>query len=150
MDLLRVGRLLLIPGVAVFGFRAMVAMAGGEPGDVPGLGVLTGVTGGLSALGMVGVLVGAWSTDFRNQAVLAFAFTGFGHYALAPASQDAGAAFVYLGLGLATPAGVLGGVAAAVGALMRADHVVMNGAVVGGLLMVLLALGWRRLQSHEP
>lgn len=149
MDLLRLGRGLLVPAAVVFALRSLLHLMGDDPGGIPLLGPVTGLSGALSLAGIILVLVAAWKTDGRGLAIIVAACIGVGHYVFSPLMPDVGAAFVYFGTGLAAgaPWGLLAGFVAMLGALMRGDAegahllVVVGSAATAALLVRALRRG---------
>lgn len=137
MDLRRLGRWLLVPASVVFALRALLAAMGDDPGEIPGLGPVTGITG---ALALPGILMVAWGSRKDGEyglSLVALLSVLVGHFLFRDALEVIGPGFVYFGSGVASgrPLGVVSGLVAMVGSLLRHDT------VVGHVLVLLGAAG---------
>lgn len=132
------GRWLLLPASVVFAIRALIAMMGDDPSDIPGLGPVTGISGALALPGIVLVWWASRKDDQHGLATVALASVLVGHFLFRDALEAIGPGFVYLGSGLASghPMGALAGLVAMVGSLVRHDV-----AVLGHLLVLVGSAG---------
>lgn len=151
MDLLRIGRLLLVPASVVFSLRASLLFAGTDPGSVAGLGLATAASGALALVGIVVAWWGARKTDARDRVFVGLLAVIAGHFGLSGFVPDFGAGLVYAGTGLAAHGrlGAWAGLMALVGALVRGDHLVGHLLVALGAALLVVALLRNPRESHE-
>lgn len=142
MDLLRLGRTLLVPASVIFSLRAFIAFMGDNPGDIPGLGPATGLSGALALIGIGLAWWGARGTADQDRVFVGLLAVLTGHFGLSGFVPDAGAGLVYAGTGLAAHGriGAWAGLLAFVGALVRGDHLAGHALVAVGAALLAVAL----------
>ncbi len=91
---------LLLPGLLIFGVRALMTVFHVDPGTVPGLGPVTALTGALSLVGLA-ALVGLHWHGQRNWAIASATVALVGHYVLGLLYVPLGPAATYAGIAMA-------------------------------------------------